>query len=267
MHRKLSDWGGSIAAFLLVILVNYLSNALPINGQTPKDVSDKYASLFTPDSFTFAIWGVIYLALTLFVIYQALPAQRNNPVIASASKLFIISCIANVTWIFTWHYDLLWLSLCVMLFLLNTLILIYRTLGIARHPASFAQRLCLFLPFSLYTGWITVATIANLSVLQTAMGWDNSGLMAIDWTVLKLGVAGVIAALVIVYRGDLAFGLVVAWAAYGIMSKQAATPTVAGAAELLAVISILLVAMVALQRWFRADHSPAGMSAHCHEQR
>ena len=100
MERKVSDWGGAIAAYILVILVNYLSNALPLNGMTQKDLSDKYASLFTPASFTFSIWGVIYLALAGFIVYQALPAQRNSELVSRVSKLFILSCAANILWLF-----------------------------------------------------------------------------------------------------------------------------------------------------------------------
>lgn len=94
MQRPLLDWGGNLAAFMLVVVLNVLSNALPINGQTMPEISAKYPSLFTPAGFTFSIWGVIYVALLLFVIYQALPSQRNNETIAGISRLFQINCVA-----------------------------------------------------------------------------------------------------------------------------------------------------------------------------
>ena len=248
MERKLSDWAGTIGAFILVILVNYLSNALPLNGLTQKDISDKYDSLFTPASFTFSIWGVIYLALTAFVIYQALPAQRNNALVSRVSKLFILSCFANIIWLVVWHYNFLVLSVVVMVVILAILIAIYRTLNISNAQASWVQRVFLQLPFSLYLGWITVATVANFSVLQNGMGWDDVFMSATNWTLLKLAVVGAICAIVVLRRGDSIYGLVIAWAAYGIMSKQVDAPAVAGAALLIALFAVIIAAYEAIRQ-------------------
>lgn len=248
MERKLGDWGGTIGAFILVILVNYLSNALPLNGLTQKDISDKYDSLFTPASFTFSIWGVIYLALTAFVIYQALPAQRNSELVSRVSKLFILSCFANIIWLIGWHYNFLVVSVIVMLAILATLIAIYRTLGISNNQASWKHRLFLQVPFSMYLGWITVATVANISILQNGMGWDDVWMSATNWTLLKLALVGAICSIVVLRRGDAIYGLVIAWAAYGIMSKQVDTPAVAGAALLIALFAIMLAAYEAIRQ-------------------
>lgn len=252
MERKISDWGGSIAAYILVILVNYLSNALPLNGLTQKDISDKYTSLFTPASFTFSIWAVIYLALAGFIIYQALSAQRNSELVSRVSKLFILSCAANIVWLFAWHFGFLVVSVIIMLAILASLIAIYRVLNISYGEASWGQRLFLHLPFSLYTGWITVATVANISVLQNGMGWDDLLLSATNWTVLKLAVVGAICAWVVLRRGDSIYAGVIAWAAFGIMSKQIDNPMVAGAAMMLAAFAVLLAAYEAIRRLFRA---------------
>ena len=240
MQRSVKDWGGVIAAFILVIVVNSMANGIPLGGQTTGEISAKYPSLFTPAGSTFAIWGLIYLLLTAFVIYQALPAQRSNQKIARISTLFIVSCLANAVWIFVWHYDLLWLSLLLMAAILLSLVQIYRSLDAAGPAASKGEWLFLRLPFSVYTGWITVATIANISCVQIAMGWDDVGLSASDWTLLKLAIAGAIGATVVIRIGDVAYALVIAWAAYGIASRQVATPEVAGAAATLAVLAVLL---------------------------
>jgi benzodiazapine receptor len=208
MTRDFRDWAGNIVAFLIVIVMNVLSNALPINDQTMPVISAKYPSLFTPAGFTFSIWGVIYLALLVFVIYQALPAQRSNRVIAGISKLFQINCIANAAWIVAWHYDLLVISVLVMLAILASLTMIYQKLV--------SETYILRLPFSLYTAWISLATIANISALQIDSGWDNVGVTAVQWTFLKLALAGAIGATVIFKFRDIGFILVVAWAAYGI---------------------------------------------------
>lgn len=251
MERKISNWGGSIVAFILVIVVNYLSNALPLNGFTQKDLSDKYTSLFTPAGFTFSIWGVIYLSLATFLIYQALPAQRNTAVLSGVGKFFIATCFLNIAWLFAWHYEFVALSLVIMLCLLATLVVIYLGMKIDITEASWKEHLFLYLPFSLYTAWITVATVANLSILQNSMGWDNYLISETNWTLLKLAVVGVISAIVILRRNDFVYGLVIAWAAFGIMSKQVDTPVVAGAAMMLVALTIMLATYEAIAKIFR----------------
>ena len=248
MQRPFSDWGGNIAAFALVLIINALSNGLPLNGQTMPEISAKYPSLFTPAGFTFSIWGVIYLGLLIFVIYQALPSERDNAAISRISRMFQLSCVANAAWIVVWHYDLLWLSLLIMLLLLASLVGIYRQLLGEIDQATLSQHLVMYLPFSLYTGWVTVATIANVSVVQTANGWDNVGLTAISWTLVKLALAGAIGATVISRVRDPVFVLVIAWAAYGISVMQSATPAVYGGATALSLLALMLAAYEGLSR-------------------
>jgi benzodiazapine receptor len=240
VSRDLSDWGGNIAAFALVILVNILSGALPINGQSMPEISAMYPSLFTPAGFTFSIWSVIYLALAAFIVYQALPAQRANQDIAGISKPFQINCIANALWIFAWHYNLLAISVLVMLVILVTLILIYKRL--------LDSAALLRLPFSIYTGWITLATIANVSALQINSGFDDVLLTAINWTLLKLAVSGAIGAIMAIRYRDITFTLVVAWAAYGIYVKQSGTAAVAGAALTLSLLALMLAGVAVWSR-------------------
>ena len=241
MQRPFRDWGGNLVAFAIVILLNFLSNALPINGQTMPEISAKYPSLFTPAGFTFAIWGAIYLGLLVFVIWQALPAQRSSDKVARLSTWFQINCLMNAVWIVVWHHDLLVLSLLVMLVILATLILIYRTLIADIDAAPFTEHLVLYLPFSLYAGWITLATIANASILQTSNGWDYVWLTAVQWTLLKLALAGAIGARMVLKYRDPVFGAVVIWGAYGISAMQSATPSVSGAALTLSLLMALLV--------------------------
>lgn len=239
--RSIADRGGIIAAFVLVMVVNAAANGIPLGGQTTGEVSARYPTLFTPAGFTFGIWGVIYLLLAAFVIWQALPAQRDNARIAAISNLFIANGVANAAWIFVWHYDLLWLSLLLMFAILATLVQIYRTLEASAAGAGLTEKLLLKLPFSVYTGWVTVAAIANLSCVQLAMGWDNFGLLALDWTLLKLAVAGAIGAAMLLRKGDVAYVLVIAWAAYGVASKQTDVPEIVGAATVLSLVGLLLV--------------------------
>ncbi len=233
MKRQASDWAGNIVAFVAVIAVNGMANGIPIGGQTTGEISAKYPSLFTPAGFTFSIWGLIYLSLAAFIVYQALPSQRDNVSLEQIGVPFKLSCVANAFWIFAWHYDYLLVSLLLMLGILFPLTQIFRSLNANSSP--FVK-----FPFSLYTGWITVATIANISAWQT--GWDlnDVGLTAIQWTWLKLAVAGAIAAVVVSRTSNVVYILVVAWAAFGIYSKQMATPEVSGAAITLSLLALIL---------------------------
>jgi hypothetical protein len=251
VERPTLDWGGNLVAFAVMILLNALSNALPINGQTMPEISAKYPSLFTPAGFTFSIWGVIYLALLIFVVWQALPAQRRNAKVAGISTYFKINCLANALWIIVWHYDLLALSLVVMLVILATLILIYRSLIAEIDAAPFLEHLVLYLPFSLYAGWITLATIANASALQTGNGWDDVLLTSVQWTLVKLALAGAIGATIIIRNRDPVFALAVAWAAYGISVMQSATPAVSGTATTLSLLIMILVVKEGASRLIR----------------
>lgn len=248
MTRRIDDWGGNLLAFAIVIATNVLSNALPINGQTMAEISAKYASLFTPAGFTFSIWGVIYLGLLAFVIYQALPAQRESRLLSSISRPFQVNCAANVAWIIVWHYDLVALSLVIMLVILATLVMVYRRLWVHIDRASIAEHVALHLPFSLYLGWVTVATIANASILQHACGWDSLLITPVSWALLKLALAGAVAATMVIRYGDAIFVLVVAWGAYGISVMQSSTPAVSGAAISLALLSLLLAASEGVTR-------------------
>ena len=239
MESSVRGWAGNIAAFVFVLAVNAMANGVPIGGRTTGEVSAAYPTLFTPAGFTFSIWGLIYTALLVFIAWQALPAQRGNQTLADISGWFQVNCVINGVWIFAWHYDFLAISLLLMVALLYTLVRIFRRLDSAD---SWLVRI----PFSLYTGWITVATIANLSALQTALGWNDLLLGEVQWTWLKLAVAGAIGATVIARTRNVLYVLVIAWAAFGIFSKQSATPEVAGAAITLSLLALLLVAYALL---------------------
>jgi translocator protein len=256
MSRTALDWGGNIVAFLLTIVVNFMATSIPLGGQTPREISENYPSLFTPSSLTFSIWGLIYLSLTLFVIYQALPAQRSKVTLATISPLFKLNCLANAAWILAWHYDFLILSVLIMVSILASLVAIYRVLDAERASATALERAIVHFPFRLYLGWICVALIANVSTVQTAMGWDNVGIDSVNWTLLKLALAGAIAATIMARKADVVTALVVSWAGYGIYIKQAATPQVSGAAISLAV----LLLMLAVFELFRPSRTGRGVS-------
>lgn len=240
----------NLVALAVTIGVNGLANALPLNGQTTGQISDKYPVYFVPAGYVFSIWGLIYLGLLAFGIYQALPAQRENPRLRRVGPWFVLSCIANSVWIFMWHYELLPLSLLVIVALLGTLVMIYLRLNDPARGArsvSLAERWLVQLPFSIYLGWATVATIANATTVLYAAGWTGAGLSGPIWTALLLVIATVIGALMSVRRGDVAFVLVLLWAFIGIGVKHADTPIVVYAAAATALVVAALGGVAVLR--------------------
>lgn len=241
MQRSITDWGGNIAALLVVLIANTLANAVPLGGQTTGEISDKYPSLFTPAGYVFSIWGLIYLMLLVFIVWQALPAQRQNPLLATLRLPFQISCLLNASWIFAWHYDQLLLSMLIMLGLLWMLVSIYLRLNFKRTAASLIERIVLYLPFSLYTAWISVAVIANASAIQIHYSWDDVAFSAQTWTVVKLALAGTLAVGVLFRFRDPVWMLVLVWASFGIAIRHADMSMVYGAALLLGLLGFGLI--------------------------
>ena len=156
----------NMVGFLGTVIVNGLANALPINNKTTGELSDQYPNLFVPSGLTFSIWGVIYILLAIFVIYGLVIAIRKGSekscFIDNIGILFFISCLANIGWIFAWHYEVLPLSLVLMLILLGSLITIYLKLRISKSGSTTTEKYLVHLPFSIYLGWITIATIVGL---------------------------------------------------------------------------------------------------------
>ena len=241
----------NILSFVLVVVVNGLANSLPINNQTTGQVSDSYPVMFTPAGYVFSIWGLIYLGLLGFVIYQALPAQRDNPRLERVGYWFVWSCLFNSVWIFLWHYELMLWSVLVMAGLLVSLIFVYLRLEICRSRVSPGEALLARLPFSIYLGWISVATIANVSVLLYALGWDAYGLVEQLVTVLLLMIGCGLGYLMARRHFEAVYPLVLAWAFAGIVVNQVAYSIVAIAAGL-ASVAMLFAALIGLvlgRRW------------------
>ncbi len=226
----------NIIATLVTLTVNGLANALPLNGLTTGDISDSFDVFFVPAGYVFSIWGVIYLALLAFTVYQALPSQRDNPRLRRVGYLYALSGVANSAWIFFWHYQRFPLTLLAMLILLGSLIAVYLRLGIGRTEVSTAERWAVRVPFSIYLGWISVATVANVTSLLDFLNWGGWGIAPDIWALIMLVVAAGIAGLVIFTRRDVAYGLVFVWAYIGIAVKHAGTLTVSVPAGVLAVL-------------------------------
>jgi hypothetical protein len=207
-------------------VVNGLANALPLNGLNTGQISDRFQVYFVPAGYVFAIWGVIYLGLIAFAIFQALPAQRENPRLRATGWWIALCGLANSAWIFLWHYEQFPLTLIAMLVLLGTLIVTYLNLGIGRSAVPPAERWAVRLPFSIYLGWITVATVANATDVLDYLKWGRFGIAPEVWMSIMLAAVLAIAALMSLTRRDAAYALVILWALAGIAVKFAAVPVV-----------------------------------------
>ena len=171
------------------VVVNTLANTLPINGLNTGELSDMYPNLFTPAGYVFSIWGVIYLLLLAFTYYQFSSRSKDEGYIEKIGYLFIVSCLANIAWIFLWHYLYVEVSLIAMFILLGSLIGIYLKLDIGRSEASQDEKRFVHLPFSVYLGWITVAPIANVTAALVKNGYTELFLGAQTWTALMIVIA------------------------------------------------------------------------------
>jgi hypothetical protein len=259
-----------VATYVAMIAVNVLANVLPINGRTTGGVSDAYPNLFAPAGLTFAIWGIIYLLLGAHLLYQLglfhgtdadLRVAGTSPVgglprraaMERVGVLFSVSSLVNVAWILSWHYDFILLSTVLLATMLALLILITRT--ILGEELSPRDRVFVRLPFSVYFGWLTVATIANITVWLVSVRWDGFGIAASTWATVIIAVGAVIGTAVIVRDRDIAYGLVLVWAYLGIWIKhtsssgfRSAYPTVSATALAGIAAFILAGAAATLQR-------------------
>lgn len=246
----------NILSLGFTLVVNGLANALPINGRQTGEISDSFPVLFTPAGYVFAIWGLIYLLLVAFGIYQALPGQQDNPRLQRIGYWFTIANLLNGIWILFWHYEQFALTMIVMLALLAALIIIYLRLDIGRSRVSTREKLLVDLPFSVYLGWISVATIANASVFLYNLGWNGGAFGPQLWAALMILVATGLGAAMIVLRHEIAYPLVLVWSFVGIAVRQAPYAVIVTTAAMAAVVLALLALARGLISSLRLARSP-----------
>ncbi len=215
-------------AYVAMVAVNALANALPLFGVTTGEVSDSLPNLFVPAGVTFAIWGLIYLWLGGFVVAGIVDAwrspQRHAGFVDRIGSGFVLSSAANAGWILAWHARLFPLSLVLMIVLLVSLVVTYRRLGTGRVPSGHLERWAARLPFSVYLGWITVATLANVTAVLVWAGWTPVPVASTVAVVLLAAAVGVV---MLVRHRDVAFAAVGVWALAGIVLKRVGAPEVA----------------------------------------
>lgn len=203
----------SVMVYVSMVYVNFLANSLPLNNRSTGAVSDSYPNLFAPAGFTFSIWGVIYILLGGFLIYQFTRIDKRKVILLEKiNPLFILSSILNILWIVFWHYDYIGLSVIIMLGLFFT---VMRIAFLAQPEKFFVSK-----PFSVYFGWISIALIANISIFLVSINWNGFGIPEYVWTVIVLIFGAIIGTIRILKDNDIAYGLVFVWAYIGILSKH-----------------------------------------------
>lgn len=201
----------NVVLFAVMVVMNYLANALPLNGKTTGELSEAYPNLFVPAGFAFSIWGIIYILLLIFCVLQF--TTSHQAVISRMGWLFGLTCIFNALWIVAWHYEKLPLSVIIMAGLLVSLIWI--NIFIRDLPDGFIKA-----GFGVYLGWVCIATIANVTALLVSNGWDGFGISEQTWAIIMIVVGAVIVSLAIWRFANPYIGLAAVWAFAGIMIKR-----------------------------------------------
>lgn len=234
-----------------VLAVNALANALPINGLNTGEVSRFYPNLFVPAGFTFSIWSIIYLLMLGFMAISVkwmwnAPTLRPGLLAIEISPLFLVTCILNSGWILVWHHLMVGISVLIMLGFLTTLIITY--LKLQKHKKSITgyKKVFLYHFFVVYLGWISVATIANITAWLVSSKWSGFGLDPAYWSLTLITVAIVLAIVFVSIRRDHAYGWVIAWALFGIYAAQANSYPPIGSLALGGLIVIVLSSLVNL---------------------
>ncbi len=218
MNRDIIRQLSVIATTVFALIINALATALPLNGVTTAQLSDSYLIRFVPAGYVFSVWGIIYMGVMAFTVYQALPSQRENPRLRAIGWWYVIGNNANALWLIFWHFYQVEVTLVFMLILLATLL--YSVVYMYRHPAkNTTEALCVDLGYHIYTGWISVATVVNVTVVifRNINTTDDTAIM---WATILVFVAAILALSQRILRKDTAYGMVIAWALYGVGVKQ-----------------------------------------------
>ena len=233
----------NLAAFVLVIIMNYLANALPINDKTTGELSAEYPNLFVPAGITFSIWGIIYLLLAVFIVMQFMDA--NKELVSAIGWAFVLSSIFNALWIVAWHYQKISLSLLIMLGLLASLIYInYQLKG---FPSGVIKA-----TFGIYLGWICIATIANVTALLVNYNWGGWGISEEAWAIIMIGAGTLISAVALLRFNNPFLALAVIWAFVGIIIKRQTDFTSIVIAAALGAFMMLIVMIIGFRYLFRS---------------
>lgn len=227
----------NLVLFTVMIVMNYLANAIPLNNKTTGQLSDSYPNLFVPAGITFSIWGIIYLLLAVFCVIQFMQVSKDISI--EIGWIFALSCLFNALWIVAWHYQKLGFSLLIMVGLL--LSLIYINILIKDLPPGLIKA-----AFGVYLGWICIATIANVTALLVNVNWNGFGITQVAWTIIMIAIGALLVSITILRLNNPYIGLAVIWAFSGIIIKRSSDSQ---AIVIAAIVGIMIVGIVTVLRF------------------
>lgn len=276
---------GNVLFFIAIIIVNFI----PLNNNTVQDVTYMYPHLFIPASYTFIIWSVIYFLLLCFCVYQSMASDKpsvepieneTKQTISGQQHLlkvqvvprtafwvdkigiwFMVTCAMNIAWLFAWHYYQIGLSVIIIFLYLISLIIVYKRVYTAYEETK-KERWFVSIPFSVYLGWLSIATIADVATWLTAIHWDGWGLPAITWSCIMLGVGALLGLLFKIFLYDRAYVLVIMWGIAGIGYRQYFENNYFTATVVTAIACILILALSLLIPGKRNISSSVAVDTH-----
>lgn len=218
----------TLLSIVAAIVVNAISNIFPPNGLTIGAIANTILSgvLITPANYAFAIWGLIYVGLVAFGIYQITPSQRYNSRLQNLRAPIIASSIFQIIWVFLFQFQQFWLSVLFMVGILVSLVIAFLGIYSQDHRISRQEKWFAQVPVSIYFGWISVATIVNVASALYASDWDGWGISPATWTVIMSAIAAAISVVIAIYYQNAAFPLVIVWALIAIAVRQASQPAI-----------------------------------------
>lgn len=240
---RLRQWAVLIA-IMVAIGVNFLTSQFPPQGVTVAQLATTVFApvYFIPATYAFAIWGVIYLGLIALGFYQLQANQQQEPTLRRSGYWLVLASLAQCVWIYLFTLQLIAWSVVAMVGILVCLSILYLRLEIGA-PTSRAMRWLVHMPISVYLGWITVATVVNVSVALYNLNWNGAGIAPQVWTVLLMAVSALLGITVTLQRRDVAYPLVIVWALVALVVRHLTTPLIAVSGSVLA-IGVLLVALI-----------------------
>jgi len=247
----------NLLSVIFVIAVNYVSQALRLNDTTIGEISKKYDNLFTPADYAFAIWGIIFLGLFAYAIFQirrAFFSKKESPFIEQTGYWFVLTNLLNAAWVLAFVYNYTGLSVLIMLGILFSLIKIILNTNMERWDAPIEVIAFVWWPICLYSGWIAVATIANVSAYLTKIGWDGFGLGDQDWTIMMITVATLLNIIMIWKRNMREFAIVGVWSLIAIFVRH--HNSIDSLANMALTCSIVLFIIIAIHAYRNRTTNP-----------
>ncbi|MFN6475811.1 tryptophan-rich sensory protein [Nostoc sp. DedQUE07] len=239
----------TLAAIFGAFVINVVSNVFPLNGLSIGEISNTLFKnvLIIPANYAFAIWGLIYLGLFAFGVYQALPNQRYESDLRKTGYLLAIACVAQSIWVYLFLSRLFAFSVIAMLLILLPLIAVYVQLEIGKSRVPRLKKWCIHFPISIYLGWISVATIVNVACALDFHGWNGWGISPVIWTLIMVLIATAVAAVMVIQRRDIAYAGVIVWALVAIALKHFDNSMLRNTVLILAIFLVLIATINSLR--------------------